>query len=247
MESDILLTGSSGRLGGKIKSLKPEGYFLSPSHKELDICDYKSIDTFFKKHKINSIIHCAAISTISQCDQNPSKSFKTNVTGTWNLVKKTLDQEKKGNLIRFLHVSSDGVYDGEKGNYSEKDPPIPYSLYGLTKLGAECAVSSLSDYCTVRTTFYDSEKIKFKEAPTDSYTSAMEIKDLANALLFLLDSKYKGIINVGEERKSRYELFKRFNNELKPCKIKDLPFKIARDSSLNLSLWNSLNNFNKLL
>src|SRR4051812_27135827 len=115
---NILLTGASGTLGQAIQKSGSFSSLLAPSHQEMDITDSKSVENYFSTHPIDGIIHCAALGRISICEQDPLKALSTNVVGTTNLVNAVL---KKSNKIRFVHISTDGVYPGVKGNYKETD------------------------------------------------------------------------------------------------------------------------------
>ena len=139
----ILLTGASGTLGKKIISLNKAQKFLAPSKDILDITKPETIRKFLDDNKIDAVIHCAAMARMRECEENPTAAIETNIIGTCNIVTEIMRKEKKsGNQIRFAHISTDGVYPGTKGNYSEKSETIPYNTYGWTKLGAECAVNT---------------------------------------------------------------------------------------------------------
>lgn|SRR3989338_2451415 len=242
----ILLTGSTGRLGKTILGLKSNLPFLAPAKNILDITKQETIKSFFEKNEIEAIIHCAALARMKDCNENPAKAIETNTIGTANLVIETINKEKTtGKNIRFIHISTDGVYNGMKGNYSENDAPMPYNLYGWTKLGAECSVKLLKNHCIIRTSFFNPENIKFNESATDSYTSKVTVNYLANAIIKMLNSNFIGIINIGSERKSDYENYKKYKPMIKPCKFKDILktalFPMAKDASMDISLWKKLN------
>jgi len=242
---NTLLTGSTGQLGSAIMG---SGYFknlLSPSRSVLDITVPNSIGNFFEKNRIDSVIHCAALARMRECEENPAKALRTNAIGTSNLVLEALrEEEKSGRKIRFVLISSDGVYPGIKGNYSETDAAIPYNKYGWTKLGSECAVSMLSDFCIIRASFFNPDDIRFKESADDAYSSKIQIKDLVKCISMLLNSDFVGTINVGGKKISDYVRYKKFKPGLRQCKLKDIlktvPFSMARDASMNIRLWNRL-------
>lgn len=243
----ILLTGSTGRLGKKILGLKSNLPFLAPAKNILDITKPETIKFFFEKNNIDAVIHCAALARMKDCNENPAKAIETNTVGTANLVIETINKEKTtGKNVRFIHISTDGVYNGTKGNYSENDSTMPYNLYGWTKLGAECSVKSLKNHCIIRTSFFDPKNIKFNESATDSYTSKVTVDYLANAIIKMLNSNFIGTINIGSERKSDYDNYKKYKPALKPCRFKDVlktaTFPIAKDASMNVSLWKKLKN-----
>lgn len=242
---NILLTGASGKLGQAIASSQYFSSLIAPSRKVLDITKPASIKKFFGTNNFDAIIHCAALARMGECELNPDKAILINTIGTANLVIGALNKESEIiKPIRFVHISTDGVYSGTKGNYSEQHEAIPYNKYGWTKLGAECSVNLLSNFCIIRTSFFDPENIKFKDSAVDSYSSKVPIKYLVKSIATMLEHDFVGTINIGSERKSDYERYKEFKPALKPCKLKAIlktvNFPIARDSSMNCSLWKKI-------
>lgn len=159
-----------------------------------------------------------------------------------SLASPSFSIKKKG--IRFIYISTDAVYPGKKGNYSEKDETIPYNKYGWTKLGAECAVNLLSNFCIIRTSFFDPNNIVFDKSLVDIYSSKMNVNELVKAICDMIENDFIGTINIGNSRKSDFARYKEFKPFLKTCKAKDitknLPFNMASDASLNISLWNEI-------
>jgi dTDP-4-dehydrorhamnose reductase len=247
---NILLTGSTGKLGVAIKDSKLFKGLLLPTRKTLDITKLRSVRAYFKNNRIDAVIHCAAMARISSCANDPVTAINTNIIGTGNLVNTILISGKKTKKnIRVIHISTDGVFPGTKGPYNEKDPTIPYNNYGWTKLGAECAVNLLKNFCIIRTNFFDPENIKFNESAKDIYTSKMQIHDLVKAIKFLLESDFIGTINVGSRRESDYNRYKKFKPTLKPCYFKEIskqiPFKIYSDASLDTALWDKIKHYDR--
>lgn len=238
---NILLTGGSGKLGQAIIKSKIFPSVLAPSREVFDITRPETIERFFKKNEIDAVIHCAALARMAECEKEPIKVIETNIVGTSNLINAVLKREKESKNIRFLYISTDYVYPGTKGNYSEKDETIPFNNYGWTKLGAECAVNSLSNFCIIRTSFFDAENIKFDCSATDAYSSKVPVGYLVEAIAKMLESGFIGVINIGSGRKSDYERYKEFKPSLKECKLKDIlgnvSFQMAKDASMNCSLW----------
>ena len=239
---NILLTGASGELGRAISGSKIFPHLLTPSREILDITKPNSIKKFFGNNELDAVIHCAALARMGECEENPIKAIETNITGTCNLVNEIMNKEKNiQKIIRFIHMSTDGVYPGIKGNYKESDETIPYNTYGWTKLGAECAVNALSNFCIIRTSFFDPENINFKDAAIDAYSSKVPINYLVESINTMLNSYFVGTINIGRERKPDYEHYKEFKPGIKKCKLADIQkivnFNMYRDSSMNTSLW----------
>jgi nucleoside-diphosphate-sugar epimerase len=242
---NVLLTGASGKLGNVISLLADIHNIWAPSSEVFDLTKLQTIELFFDSHEIDAVINCAAIARMSLCENDPLAAISTNIIGTSNLVKTVLKKEKViKKQIRFIHISTDAVYDCKEGSYSEKDPCIPYNKYGWTKLGAECAVNLLSYFCIIRTRFFDPANIPFNESATDLYTSTMPINDLVFAILQVLNTDFVGTVNVGKSAQSDYDNYKQYKSTLKTCKhhdiVKNLNFPIGKDASLDLSRWNEL-------
>lgn len=241
----ILLTGGAGRLGRAILSSGFSGSLLSPPRRVLDITMPETIVRFFGKNDFDAVIHCAAVAKTADCEKDPGQAIRVNVIGTANLaievMKKEAGLKKK---IRFVYISTDGVYPGTAGNYSELSGAMPYNRYGWTKLGGECAVNLLPDRCIIRTSFFDPLDIPFDDSATDSYSSKMTVDRLARAVLMLLDSGFIGTVNVGREKISDYELYKEYKPILKPVTLqkmlKRIPFDKAKDLSLDIKIWKEI-------
>ncbi|MBI2523104.1 sugar nucleotide-binding protein [Candidatus Woesearchaeota archaeon] len=247
---NILLTGASGKLGKAIATFHIFPSLLTPSREILDITQQDTIKKFFDNNNFDAVVHCAALARMRECEENPTKAIETNIIGTSNLVNAVISKERKsGKKIRFVHISTDGVYPGIKGNYSEKDETVPYNTYGWTKLGAECAANSLSNFCIIRTSFFDPENIKFDDASTDAYSSKAPISYVVKAILTLLNSSFIGTINVGRERRTDYEHYKEFKPKIKKCKLLDIKktisFRMYKDASMDISLWKKIEKKNE--
>lgn len=241
----ILLTGGSGKLGSALRKSGRFESLLAPSHEDMDIADWKSVQMFCQRHDFDAVIHCAALTKMGECERNPMKALAVNVEGTANLVRAAAErQERQRRTVRFVHISTDGVYPGSRGHYAEGDETIPYNRYGWTKLGAECVVRLLSDFCIIRTSFFDPAAIPFEESPVDSFSSKVTLDHLVQAIEKILRHKFVGVINIGDERQSYYERYRMYKPSVRPCKLdevrKTLPFPIARDSSMNCELWRKL-------
>ena len=242
-----LLIGGSGNLGTSIIKSGLFANLYSPKKKDLNILNRLSIRKILNSHRFSLIINCAAFARIVDCEKNISKAINVNVLGTFNLVKEIIDYEKKYHRkIKFIHISSDGVYPSQKGNYSEKDSLGPYNIYGWTKLSSEFIARFVDKHIIIRTRFFNKEKIKFEKSADDIFTSNIEVKNLVKKIKMISSKKFTGIINVGEKRHSDFSAYQKFKPNLKPCKrkdiVKNLNVNLAKDSSLNLNLFSKIKN-----
>ncbi len=97
---------------------------------QFDLLDFPALTHEFRKDQPKLIIHCAAIPTIAGALANPELARRLNVEAT-----RVLAELASG--IPFVFLSTDFVFDGRKGDYTETDPVNPISLYGETKVAAE--------------------------------------------------------------------------------------------------------------
>ncbi len=158
MATKILLTGVSGFLGWNLfrklsRSFLVLGTYLHhqpplPEGKitSLDIKDHSAVEELVREFAPEIIVHTAALTSPAFCLENPAAARSTNRDGTAHLARAAA---RIG--ARFIYTSTDRVFNGEKGNYSETDHPDPLGVYGKTKLAGEEEVKSiLSDYLIVR-------------------------------------------------------------------------------------------------
>ena len=228
MKNLILVTGGQGRFA---KVLKKNNKFLNlyfASKKECNILNIKSLEKIIKKLKPKIILHCAGLSRPVEIHQkNIEKSIDLNIVGTANVVKAC-----KKNNIKIIYFSTGYVYEGKKGNYSEKDPVKPFNNYGLSKLGGECAVMMYKNSLILRITMTESP-FMYKKAYTNLKSNFMFHEDLIKILPKIIN--YKGILNVGGKTQSVFSFAKLHNKKVKKIKlsIKDkLPFNQTMNTSV---------------
>ena len=228
MKNLILVTGGQGRFA---KVLKKNNKFLNlyfASKKECNILNIESLEKIIKKLKPKMILHCAGLSRPMEIHQkNIEKSIDLNIVGTANVVKVC-----KKNNIKIIYFSTGYVYEGKKGNYSEKDPVKPFNNYGLSKLGGECAVMMYKNSLILRITMTESPFV-YKKAYTNLKSNFMFHEDLVKILPKIIN--YKGVLNVGGKAQSVYSFAKLHNKKVKKIKltIKDkLPFNQTMNTSM---------------
>lgn len=144
----ILITGSNGLLGQKLVKLlsdKKDITLLATSkgknrisnkggyqYQSLDITNKEEINQVFDEFKPTVLINTAAMTNVDACESDKELCWNLNV----NAVKYMITASKKHNT-HFIHLSTDFVFDGEKGPYKEDDYPKPLSYYGVSKYEAE--------------------------------------------------------------------------------------------------------------
>jgi len=261
----LLVTGASGLLGNKIIELAQNDYVVTPVHNtkllhpkslKLDITDAIKVLNLFNTLKPAIVIHTASETNVDKCETGREHAWKTNVEGTHNLA----DACKKIGA-KLVYISTDYVFDGEKGHYKEQDEPNPINYYGFTKLeGERQIISHCRNHVILRTsvlygwhpwkqnfvtwTINALKQNKELTVVEDHYNTPTLADNLAEMALEAVQKDLQGLYHAsGSQRISRYEFAKQiakiFNldqNLIKPIKMSQLTAWIAKrpkDSSLN--------------
>ena len=227
----ILLTGGSGLLGTEL--VKLESDLLAPSHEELDITDAAAVADYVAGHQPDIILHAAAITSNREVEANPTVAKNVNVDGTANLAKSC-----DGTRIRFVYLSTDYVYKGDRGNYSETDAVEPFNSYASSKLAGEEVVRLVPNHLIIRASFGASE-FAYPDAFSDKWSSKEYVDEIAPGILQAARSPLTGILNMGGERRSMYEYAFERNPAVNKIERRDSAHKSPVDTSLNLERWNA--------
>ena len=215
MQKIIVFTGGTGRFGEVFKTIKSKNKIYFPQKKQLDIKNFKSIKIYLKRIKPNYLIHAAALSRPMEIhEKDINKSIDINIIGTANIVKACQEEN-----IKLIYFSTHYVYPGKKGNYSEKDPVLPFNNYSISKLGGECSVQMYSNSLILRICMTEKPFVH-KKAFDDVEQNFMFHDSLAQNLLKLID--LKGIINVGGNKKTVFKFVKKFNKDIDKVSAKEM-------------------------
>jgi dTDP-4-dehydrorhamnose reductase len=232
----IIITGGEGRFAKTLKKnfIGKNIYYLSK--KEFNILNFKSMENRIKKIKPKIIIHLAALSSpTSVHNDNISKSIDINIIGTCNLVKIC----EKFN-IKLIHMSTQDVYPGKKGNYLETDSLLPGNNYSWSKLGGECAVQMyLKNSLIIRVAMYEVPFIH-KYAFINRKSNFLTHEEVAKIIPKLLN--VKGIINIGGKRCSIYKFALKTNKKVLPKKYiaSENVVELMPDTSVNINKLKSI-------
>lgn len=137
----MLFTGAGGFVGSRMSAYyerpQPDGMTVLAkgfTHKDMDICDVEAVRAVFYRERPQIVIHTAAISNTTTCEDEPQLSQRVNVEGVRNLAE--CCKECGAKLIFF---SSDQVYNGSSGQnpHKEDEALMPQNVYGRDKLEAE--------------------------------------------------------------------------------------------------------------
>jgi dTDP-4-dehydrorhamnose reductase len=146
----IVVIGANGQLGVDVVSafVANGDDAVSLSHAEIELSDRGSVSGRLKSLEPAIIVNTAAMHHVDKCEQDPEKAFLVNGLGAKNLA--LVAKELGATLI---HVSTDYVFDGEKGSpYEESDAPRPLNAYGNSKLSGEYFVRcTMPEHFVLRT------------------------------------------------------------------------------------------------
>ena len=102
-----LLIGGSGNLGLQIIKSKIFKNIYAPKKVFLNLLNPKQINQILKRNKITTIINCASIARMKECEKNVGKAINNNIEGTYNLVKAILEFEKNKKIeTRIINTES---------------------------------------------------------------------------------------------------------------------------------------------
>lgn len=187
---------------------------------QVDFSDPFSLHDAFEFVQPDIVVHSGAMSKPDDCELKQADAFDTNVFGTVQLL---LNAEAYQSF--FIYLSTDFIFDGEKGMYLEEDKPSPLSYYGKTKMDAEEAVMEYQHgWAIVRTSFVYgkplygrgnfitmiADKIKTQQpfnVVNDQLRTPTYVADLANGIATIVEQRRQGVFNIaGKDVLTPYEM-----------------------------------------
>jgi len=262
----ILITGASGLLGinlalevakeNTVVGVTNENAIHSSSFKTIqtDLLAPGATEILLEQTQPDWVINCAALADLDACKADPARARQLNT----ELPKKLADHVARGGA-RLLHVSTDAVFDGQRGEYTESDIPNPISVYGKTKHDGESLVLDANPQAIVARTnlfgwslsgqrslaeffFYNLKSKTRVNGFTDVYFCPLLANFMASIFLEMIGSGLSGIYHVvSNDCLSKYECGSRlaqkfgFNQELiQPVSVEDAGLQATRSPNLTL-------------
>ncbi len=231
--SQILITGGAGKLGSALINIMDNA--LCGTRDNFDFTNASVINEFLDKHnEVHAIIHCGALVSPPKVNEKVDEAIQTNIIGTAILSSICFQRN-----IKLIYISTDYVFSGNTGNYSETDELLPQNKYAWSKLGGEAAVHMLDNFVIIRLSF-GPDLFPYKAAFVDQFTSREPASKIAEKIKKIANSDFKGVIHIGADRKSVYEYALGLGaTEVDQISIKDMTVKMPVDTSLNTSLYKS--------
>ena len=216
------LTGANGLIGNYLfqtaPQFAPRWRVRALTRADFDLLDFAAVEREFQKDQPRLVIHCAAVSTVADAQKDPALARRVNFEATKVLAELAAE-------IPFVFFSTDIIFDGRKGNYTEADVPNPLHIYGETKLAAEETVLKNPRHLVVRTSlnggvsrtgnrgFNEQLRRALSAAGqgmvlfTDEFRSPVPAVETARAVWELAQKNCAGIYHVaGADRLSRYQI-----------------------------------------
>ena len=185
----------------------------------LELPDAETLDRVFLACRPEVVVHLAAMADVGAAERHPERAQAVNVGGTAEIVRLCLLYN-----ARLVFVSTEYVFDGLRGPYSDDDPPIPTTQYGRTKWEAEQEVAVLGDQgCAVRTSIVYGwplqehrnfvpmlvERLRVGHtyiAPTWVMRSPVYVEHLVNGMARLVEGNRPGVHHIaGRDWVSMYD------------------------------------------
>jgi dTDP-4-dehydrorhamnose reductase len=254
----VWITGANGLIGNYLiqaaPRFAPRWRVRALMRDQFDLLDFAAVRREFQKDQPQLVIHCAAITVVSDVQKNPGLARRVNVEVTKLLAELAAE-------IQLVFFSTDLVFDGRKGNYVETDAANPLHIYGETKLAAEEIVLQNPRHLVIRTSlnggvsptgnrgFNEQFRRSLQTGQgmtlfTDEFRCPIPAVETARAVWELVQKNCAGIYHVaGAEKLSRWQigelLVKRWPEVTAKIEFglaKDFPGPVrALDTSLDIS------------
>ncbi len=262
----VLISGASGLLGANLALVAAQKYAVTglvnrrPMRSDditflpLDLLNRNVLSDTLDKVNPDWIIHCAALADVDACERYPDLAYhlNTEIPGEFSAL-----AERKN--CRFIHISTDAVFDGQRGGYIEEDSPNPLGVYARTKLDGEKAVLqanpeaivarvnlfgwSMSGERSLAEFFINNLQAGRQiKGFTDVFFCPLLVNDLAQVLLEMLALDLHGIYHVfSSECVSKFEfgmrIARRFGldeNLIFPSSVDQAGLAAARSQNLHM-------------
>lgn len=268
MKKKMLITGLSGLLGNNLAYCLKNAYDIVGIYHahpvgmdgvravRADMTAGEGLKRIIKDLGPDIVIHCAAQANVDTCEEYPLEAEKSNVLATRHLVKNLDNRETK-----FIHISTDLVYDGVKGDFSEENAVHPLNFYGTTKVKAEEEALKRKNSLVLRTNFFGWNVLEGKfslaewaihelsqgneiKGLTDCHFSSIYTFELAKILRMAIQKDLSGVYNCASSTSmSKYAFLCQIAEKtgldkslIKPISVDDFDFRAKRSKNLNLNV-----------
>ncbi len=262
----ILVTGASGLLGLNLCLTSAAQHELTGlvnqraltdapfTTLQADLLEAGAAEKLFDRVQPEVLIHCAAMADVDSCERNPQTAQAINAEVPAQLAALCARRD-----VRMVHISTDAVFDGQRGSYTEEDSPNPLSVYARTKLEGEGGVLAADPRALVlRVNFYgyslsgrrslaefflnnlsDDQPVK---GFTDVHFCPLYVADLVDVIFACLERQLSGLYHaVSPECLSKYDFGRRIADKfgldgdlIQPVSVNDGNLLAKRSPNLTL-------------
>lgn len=219
MKEKWLITGATGLLGANACRVLAQQFEITAVTRQeveltnaqhtlhVDLLNSNATQQAILEAQPSVILHAAALASHEECERDPELAYRMNVEATANVAHAA--REVGATLI---HISTDAVFDGKDGNYTEDSPTNPFSVYGKTKLEAENVARAYDRALVLRTNFFgwspsgtrsileffvnNLERGQQVRGFTDFTVTSIYAPDLVETLPVLAGGDYRGVLHV---------------------------------------------------
>lgn len=235
----VLIVGGSGLVGSHcLNYFKEKGVEAIGTYRNFKTADTHFFDPMEENcfgflpaidFKPEVIIHCGALTNVDYCEDHQQESEILTLTST-----KIIADYCKKNSIKLVYLSTDYVFDGLSGPYSEEEKTNPINVYGRHKLEAEKIIEKTENSIIARITNVYGEEERSKNfiahllsvidsglekqfnLPYDQFATPIYAKDIAKMLYLLIMDNKKGIYNLAStDYYNRYQLAQKVKSYFK--------------------------------
>ena len=246
----VVITGANGQLGLAFgqEFIRKGVPFWGTDLATCDIASREQVEQMLDAHKPSVLINCAAYNLVDEAENNRTTAFEVNTDAV-----KILAHACQARGIKFVHYSTDYVFDGKKGGlYTEEDATNPLNVYGLSKYEGEAAARAIiADHLVFRTSWVYGEGkqnflYKFSQwaqksgeirVSVDEVSVPTYAQDIVGVTLKALEKGMTGLYHLTSSGyASRYEWAKAFvkaaglSTQVIPVPMSFFPLKAVRPS-----------------
>jgi dTDP-4-dehydrorhamnose reductase len=226
----ILVTGASGLLGLNLALEAAGGHLVFGqanrqgvktdrfSVYRADLLEPGAVERLLDQTRPDWVINCAALAVVDACEADPALARQLNSEFPGKLASNVA----RGGA-RLIHISTDAVFDGQRGDYTEEDAPNPLGVYAQTKLGGERRVAEANPEAIIARVnlfgwsltgrrslaeffYYNLNAGNAVRGFTDVFFCPLLVNHLAHILLDMLEKRLNGLYHVvSSQCSSKYD------------------------------------------
>jgi dTDP-4-dehydrorhamnose reductase len=241
----IIVIGANGRLGAALARAYVRDFEVTGfDRNQLDLRKLDQIRSILSNTQFDLLLNCAALTNVDHCESNREDAFLINAE-TPRLIAEICAEKS----ARLIHFSTDYVFDGKQNApYTEKDTPVPLSVYGESKLAGERRVLQVSSNNLVvrlswvfgpdKPSFIDQIIQRARENETvtavaDKFSSPTYTIDVANWLRLAWENDAQGILHLANGGECSWQQWAQYAIEV--CRSVGMSLKADHVEKLSLS------------